>query len=141
MTIANIVSGVNTKLAGETLTFNQMKLFLSEVIDDINAELNATFPSFDDLTSSDVYDAFPDNYIRSVVITGAAFKFYVTDEEGIATAQQYGYDYKDRLFRMKRDYSDKVPEEYQADGQGYLTGPALEYTKPHIGFALSDYGG
>ena len=45
MTIANIVSGVNTKLAGETLTFNQMKLFLSEVIDDINGELNATFPS------------------------------------------------------------------------------------------------
>jgi len=127
MQIQNIVEGVNAKLAGETLTYTQMRIFLSEVIDDINAELAADFPSFDDLASNANYDAFPDKYVRSVVITGAAFKFYVTDEEGINTAQQYQYDYLDRLFRMKRDYAELIPEEYQLDDQGYVTGAPRDY--------------
>ena len=67
----------------------------------------------------------PNKYIRSVVITGAAYKFYVTDEEGIITATQYQYDYLNNLFAMKRDYSASVPEEYLADEKGYLTGPSL----------------
>lgn len=120
MLISNIVSGVNTKLAGETLTFNQMRLFLDETIDDINTALNAKFPTFEGLTDSDDYNYFPDKYIRSVVMTGAAHKFYVTDEEGILTAQQYSYDYSDRMFYMKRDYAHSVPEEYKEKGQGYI---------------------
>ena len=64
-------------------------------------------------------------YIRSVIIPGAAYKFYVTDEEGISTATQYQYDYAERMFRMKRDYSNQIPEEYQADKRGYLEGPEL----------------
>jgi hypothetical protein len=125
MLISNIVNGVNTKLAGETMTFNQLKLFLSETIDDINRELCATYPSFDDLKESDNYNYFPDKYIRSVVITGAAYKFYETDEEGIVTATQYHYDYLDNLFYMKRDYSCSVPPEYQDTERGYVTGPEL----------------
>ena len=122
MLISNIVNGVNTKLAGETMTFNQLKLFLSEVVDDINRELCATYPSFDDFTEADNYNYFPDKYIRSVVITGAAYKFYETDEEGIVTATQYHYDYMDNLFYMKRDYTCKVPAEYQDADRGYLEG-------------------
>lgn len=120
MLVSDIVSGVNAKLAGETLTYNQLRLFLDETIDDINAALNAKFPVFTGLTDSADYNFFPDKYIRSVVITGAANKFYVTDEEGIMTAQQYSYDYSDRLFIMKRDYSCRVPEEYQEGLQGYV---------------------
>ena len=125
MLISNIVNGVNTKLAGETMTFNQLKLFLSETIDDINRELCASYPSFDDLTESDNYNYFPDKYIRSVVIMGAAYKFYETDEEGIVTATQYHYDYMDNLFYMKRDYCCSVPEQYQDRDRGYVVGPEL----------------
>ena len=125
MLISNIVNGVNTKLAGETMTFNQLKLFLSETIDEINRELCATYPSFDDLTESDNYNYFPDKYIRSVVITGAAYKFYETDEEGIVTATQYHYDFMDNLFYMKRDYCCSVPEQYQDRDRGYVVGPEL----------------
>ena len=122
MQIQDVVSGVNAKLAGETLTFTEMRLFLDEVIDDINAALNANFPVFSTLAANANYNFFPDRYIRSVVIVGAASKFYVTDEEGIETASQYAMDYAQRLFLMKRDYSMQVPEEYQAQDQGYLTG-------------------
>ena len=125
MLISNIVNGVNTKLAGETMTFNQLKLFLSETIDDINRELCATYPSFDDLKESDNYNYFPDKYIRSVVIMGAAYKFYETDEEGIVTATQYHYDYVDNLFYMKRDYCCSVLEQYQDRDRGYVVGPEL----------------
>ena len=125
MQIIDIVSGVNAKLAGETLTFNELKLFLDETIDDINAELNAAFPAISEFQEYEDYDCIPDMYIRSVVIPGAAYKFYVTDEEGISTATQYQYDYVERMFRMKRDYSNQIPEEYQADKRGYLEGPEL----------------
>lgn len=128
MFVYQIVAGVNTKLAGETLTFNQMRLFLSEVIDDINTQLNAKFPSFDDLTENSEYNYFPDKYIRSVVITGAAYKFYVTDEEGIVTATQYQQDYMTNLFYMLRDYSNKIPEEYQETDQGYVKG--IDFNQP-----------
>ena len=124
MKILNIVSGVNTLLAGETLTLNQMRLFLDLTIDDINDNLSSKFPAFEGLTESDDYAYFPDNYIRSVLIKGAAYRFYVTDEEGSATAVQYKFDFLDALFVMKRDYSCKVPEEYQDLERGYLVTPS-----------------
>ena len=122
MLVQNIVAGVNTKLAGETLTYTQMRLFLDEVIDDINSALSANFPTFEDIPSNGGYTAFPDKYIRSVIITGVAAKFYVTDEEGIETASQYSMDYRERLFIMKRDHSMNVPEEYQDYERGSLVG-------------------
>lgn len=125
MTIMNIISAINTKLAGETLTYNQLRLFMDEVVDDINTDLSAQFPTFEDYNEGDEYTAFPDKYIRSVLVTGAAAKFYTMDEEGIMTAQAYQYDYRDRLFAMVRDYSALVPTEYQNIVPGSLDGPDL----------------
>ena len=125
MRIQDIVAGVNAKLAGETLTYTQLRLFLDETVDDINAALSADFPTFENYSSSDEYTAIPDKYIRSVIIVGAAYKFYITDEEGILTANQYQWDYQERLFIMKRDYIEQVPEEYRLPDQGYV-----EYPQP-----------
>lgn len=123
MTVQNIVAGVNAKLAGENLTYNQMRLFLDETIDDINNELSSNFPDFTEISAGGVYDFFPERYIRSVVILGAAYKFYVTDEEGAESAKQFQAEYRRNLFLMKRDYSERVPEAYQDFNKGYLTGP------------------
>lgn len=128
MLVKDIVAGVNTKLAGETLTLNQLRLFLDEAVDMINRELSACFPSFDTLATGDTYDAIPDKYIRSCIICGAAYKFYETDEEGIVTATQYMYDFMDNLFYMKRDYSHRIPEIYREDNQGFIIGPNINNT-------------
>jgi hypothetical protein len=121
MLVPNIVDAVNAKLAGETLTFMQMRLFLDETIDDINNQLSSQFPDFGAYGMASNYDCFPDKYIRTVLVVGAAYKFYITDEEGTPTALQYQKDYANNLFLMKRDYSDKVPTQYQNWDQGYLT--------------------
>lgn len=124
MQLVTIVQKINGKLAGEMLTYDMLKDYLDEVIDDINAKLNSNYPVFSDFNSTDYptqypdYNFFPDRFIRSVVVLGAAYKYFIMDEEGIQTAQQYGWDYKDNLFRMERDYSDQVPEIYQADYNG-----------------------
>ena len=124
MEINTLVNLVNKKLAGEILPFSGLAMHLDEVIDEINRELNAKFPTFSEFTSTAYpdkypnYDFFPDKYIRSVVVVGAAFKFYITDEEGDVSAEQYGYSYRDELFFMLRDYLDKVPEEYLDDSSG-----------------------
>lgn len=126
MLVSEIVKRVNQELAGEQLVYTKLKPFLDSVIDDINTNLNSIFPTFSDLgTALDGgtvmdYDFFPDKYIRSVVIKGAAYKFYVMDEEGESIAQQYAVDYQTNLFYMVRDYIDKVPEEYQSDSTGSI---------------------
>lgn len=121
MDLTKIVQKVNNKLAGEMLTYDMMKDYLDDVIDDINARLSTNFPVFSDFTleaypeSYPNYSFFPDRYIRSVVTLGAAYKFFVVDEEGLPTAQQFSYDYQDALFIMERDYSDLIPEEFRLD--------------------------
>lgn len=128
MKISEIVKRTNEKLAGETLLYSQLQVYFDEVIDDINSKLNSKFPVFSDVFTADAlqqdaeYNYFPDKYIRTVVVIGAAYKFYCTDEEGIASAQQYGYDYSTNLFVMERDYSNLIPDEYRATEQGYLKG-------------------
>ena len=128
MKLTQIVGLVNTKLAGETLTYNQMLPYLDGAIIDINSNLNSCFPTFSELYPTlDIeanYDLFPDRYITSVVVIGAAFKFYTTDEEGISTAQGYQVEYNQGMFYMIRDYSANVPEMYKASNQGYIEGPA-----------------
>ena len=126
MELNDIVQSVNNKLAGETLTFDEIKIHLDSVIDEINSRLNSTFPSFSEFKAQESdtnYDCFPDKFIRSVVIIGAAYYFYVTDEEGIETAAEYGRQYAQSLFYMERDYLDQVPEEYQAGDVGSLHTP------------------
>lgn len=121
--INKIVQRINSLLAGETLTFDQLKPHLDSVIDDINSRLNSTFPSFSEFQEDEYggtynYDFFPEKYVRSVIAVGAAFYFYTTDEEGIESAVEYGRQYAQNLFYMERDYLDQVPEEYQAGDVG-----------------------
>lgn len=124
MDINTIVKRVNRLLAGEQLVYSRLEEFLDSTVDDINAKLNSTFPTFSELNieaefaGDSEYDYFPEKYIRSVVIPGAAYKFYIMDEEGIATAEQFGYDYDKGLFMMQRDYIEQVPEEYQSESRG-----------------------
>ena len=129
MDINTLVKLTNQKLAGETLLYSQLEPYFDDVIDKINTELNAIFPTFSEhrernQTDSGIpaYTYFPDMYIRSVVVVGAAVGFYTVDEEGIITAQQMQVEYNTNLFMMKRDYSEQVPEKYKATGRGYLTG-------------------
>lgn len=102
----------------------RLEEFLDSTIDDINSRLNSTFPVFSELYDEENplenfdYNYFPDKYIREVVCKGAAYKFYIMDEEGMATAEQYGYDYEKGLFVMMRDYMEDVPVEYQSESKG-----------------------
>lgn len=116
MKTIDIVKGINQLLAGERHSMTELALHMDQAIDDINTRLGATFPSFSELgpTLAD-YDFFPDRYIRSVLMVGAAWYYFVTDEEGEVAAQQYTFMYEQNLFRMTRDYINLVPLEYRAD--------------------------
>lgn len=124
MKITDLVKLTNKYLPGEQLVYIRLEPFFDQVIDDINSDLNTTFPSFASLDfdilypEQAVYDYFPDNYIRSVVALGAAYYFYVMDEEGIETATKYEQMYRKNLFYMLRDYIDIVPEEYRSENNG-----------------------
>lgn len=126
MLLSAIVNLINQHLADELLTPTELLGYMDRTIDDINCRLNAIFPTFTEALiasgSTDVdYTAFPDKYIRSVVVTGTALKYYVTDEEGNETALKYTADYNANLFYMERDYSLSVPLEYQTlDVQGVI---------------------
>ena len=116
MTVNKIVALINAKLAGEQLTYNELKASMDDTIDDINSKLHSIYPTFTELGSYDTdYNMFPDRFIRSVVIPGAAWFYYVTDEEGSIAAQQYNADYVKGLFLMQRDMLYNIPTIYQAD--------------------------
>lgn len=121
-----IVNGINKYLADEMLRYEDVELFLDRTIDDINQDLNAKFPSFSEHMASDQVDAdgsyefFPDRYIRSVVIIGAAFYFYQADEEGERVAGSYHQMYQENRYKMTRDYMMMVPEEFIDDKAGYV---------------------
>lgn len=124
MKIVDLVRLTNKYLAGEQLVYTSLLPFFDQTIDDINSQLNSTFPSFSSLEydvfypETAVYDYFPDHYVRTVVALGAAYYFYVMDEEGIETATRYESKYAENLFYMVRDYIEQVPELYQADSKG-----------------------
>ena len=115
MLLTTLVTRINQKLAGELLTYKELIPHLDDVIDEINNTLNSIYPAFSELEAlSTEYAFIPDRYIRSVIVPGAAWFFYVSDEEGMSTAQQYQMDYQKGLFYMLRDYVAQVPLEYQA---------------------------
>ena len=109
MLIPDIVKLINKKIPSEQLTLERVCVFMDEVIDDINAQLSANFPTFTEYVNahdgSMLYDCIPDRYLRTVVVTGAAAKWYTADEEGIETATTYVRDYNSALFLMLRDFS------------------------------------
>lgn len=125
MQIKTLIESINTQLAGELLSIGELKDFVDKAIDDINTRLNTKFPVLSDVLGKQIeYTAIPDKYIRTVVIPGAAFKFYTTDEEGAAVAPKYEEEYLKGLFYMERDYMPIVPEEYiETDEQGHLHDP------------------
>lgn len=116
MKLEQLTRLTNLKLADELLSYVELLPYFNMVIDDINAVLNAQFPSFPEPPlETDEYTAIPDKYIRTVVIPGAAYKYYVVDEEGVGTAPVYADEYNTNTFLMLRDYLPFIPEEYQAD--------------------------
>ena len=147
MKISTLVGLTNTKLAGETLTYAQLRPLYDEVVVDINTALNACFPLFSvyapDYNNLEAeYDCFPDTYLVSVVALGAAYKFYTIDEEGIGAAQTFGMEYQVALFHMVRDYSSSVPTMFQNTGtQGYMPtangGHWLYAAGDPLGFSMS----
>ena len=138
MLIENIVAGVNNELAGELLTYNDLKLFLDQTIDDINSTLDTCFPVFSEFSAETYperypdYNFFPDNYIRGVVIKGAASKFYTMDEEGNLASQQYEGTYQANLFKMLRDYLEYIQEEFQASNKSSVIIPDVSYDPNYI---------
>ena len=119
MQISALVTMVNEQLAGERLTYDKMKPHLDAAIDYINTRLNATFPVFSELPAGTTeYNLFPDRYLRTVVVPGAAWHFFVVDEEGINTAEQFQLSYEQGMFYMVRDYLTAVPLLYQGPQTG-----------------------
>ena len=129
-----LIGLISKHLADELVSESEMLSYMDRVIDDINTRLNTVFPTFTEfkeqylesipeegveLTDID-YIAIPDKYIRTVVVPGAAYKYYTTDEEGSYAAPKYEEDYSQGLFYMERDFSFSVPERYRADSQGYV---------------------
>lgn len=122
MTHNDIRNTFNHFLAGEMITWKEMVPHLNYAIDDINTQLNSVFPEFSINQEVTEYTAFPDKYIRSVVLPGAIWHFYMVDEEGATMGQQFQMDYSKNLFYMLRDYSALIPVEYQAsNAQGSVT--------------------
>ena len=140
MKIIDIVKLTNKYLAGEQLTYPKLVPFLDAVIDDINSNLNSTYPSFSSMMieanplNDDVYDYFPDQYIRSVVCLGAASKFYTTDEEGVLSSEGFEMEYRQNLFYMQRDYIEHVPRFFQSDRTGSVRQAEERYCENHMPF-------
>ena len=126
MKYKTIVDLISKQLADELVSESEMLSYMDRVVDDINVQLNTKFPTFTEFKENEAitddldYTAIPDKYIRSVVIPGAAFKYYTTDEEGGYAAPKYEEEYNRGLFYMLRDFSFSVPEEYREDNQGYI---------------------
>ena len=143
----------NEKLAGEMFNYDEIVSFLDLVIDEINADLSSKFPTLSEFTSTQFpdykaseytnedgsidtvkraavynnYDLFPDKYIRSVLIPGAAYKWFCVDEEGASTAPLFQQEYEKARFEMVRDWIDFVPLEYIQDNTGAITDPYYRF--------------
>lgn len=127
MKLVDIQKLMNNALAGETLTLKEMLPHLDFAIDEINDTLNSTYPTFSELLAKEPeakeYAFFPDRYIRRTVISGAAWNYYVVDEEGLQTSLQYQVDFEKGKFIMQRDMLYNIPTEYQAPmSRGYIVG-------------------
>ena len=114
MKATDIQRMVNQYLAGELLSWKQLVPHLNWALDDVNTLLNSEFPDFSNDPES-AYTAFPDRYIRKVIVPGEVYHFYVVDEEGNTGAINFQQDFENNKFYMLRDYSHLIPEEYQSD--------------------------
>lgn len=124
MLISTIVSKINQKLAGELLRESDLILYMDKVIVDINSRLQAKFPNFTEAKTlpgfNGDFNFFPDKYVLGVVVPGAAYYFYIDEEEGERVASTFESEYATGLFIMVRDYLQQVPEIFKNDQGGYL---------------------
>lgn len=125
MYIENLVKLINYKLADSLISQTVLLNHMDSVIDDINAMLSTVFPTFTEAiveegTNNPDYNHIPDKYLRSVVVVGAANKYYEVDEEGNQTAVMFAQEYRQNLFYMLRDYSISIPERYRDNFQGMV---------------------
>ena len=134
MLISTLVQNINSQLAGELLSIGELTVFVDKAIDDVNTRLNTNFPVLSYTiaviqaagSQKFEYNAIPDKYLRTVVVPGAVFKYYTTDEEGAAVAPKYEEEFLKGLFYMERDYLNLVPEEYQESlDQGWVRGNGI----------------
>ena len=127
----NLVAEINKKLNGEMLSFTDLLVHLDKVVGDINDRLHSCFPSFTEAEAlpgyTGDYNFFPEHYITTVVIIGAAYRFYETEEEGENVAVTYYGDFQTGLYMMQRDYGSIVPLIFQRTTGGvYNMGPAAQ---------------
>ena len=115
---------VNNALAGEQLSLKMMLPHLNFAIDQINSTLNTVFPVFTESTTE--YTAFPDKWIRQVVVPAAAHHYFVVDDEGRTSEQNFSQLYQQGLFFMLRDYSHCIPDEYLDDEDNGTVNDAWE---------------
>ena len=136
MQIKKLVDTINrTYVPSEYLRQPDVYYFMDRVIDDINEQLQACYPTFSEWESfvnvwnenfpeepkdRTVYDVIPDKYLRSVVALGTALYYYEADEEGEQIAIDYQRRYEQQLFYMVRDYQMLVPPMYQNNFGGYI---------------------
>ena len=137
MQIMQLIQNINSQLAGELLSIGELTVFVDKAIDEVNTRLNTKFPVLSEVinaakndgATSFEYNALPDKYIRTVVVPGAVFKYYTTDEEGAAVAPKYEEEFLKGLFYMERDYLNLIPEVYQeTTEQGFIQGPGIAGT-------------
>ena len=146
MLLSAILQRTNDLLAGETLSYFELRPHFDSVIDDINQQLSTVFPNFTEVSSVTPtgtlteYVEIPDRYIRSVVCLGAAVHFYMSDEEGGQPPAGYMNKYRENLFYMLRDYLPLVPDSYKAvDTMGALSFDLHGSDHTDIGVAQEDF--
>lgn len=137
MIILNLRTYINRNyITSEHLHPTDMIGYMDAVIDDINDDLQATFPTFSEWSTfcasyndanpesvpldPNNYTAFPDTYLRKVVAPGAALKFYANDEEGEQVASKFYLDYEKARSTMVRDYMNQVPTIFQDNMGGFV---------------------
>lgn len=118
---------VNDKLNGELLSWREVVKYADAVIDDINTAIYATYPTFTQAEQLPgwygEYGYFEDKYLRSVVVVGITYKYYVAEEEGEQAAQLFAQEYDAALFIMKRDMFNCVPPMFKANNRGVIESP------------------
>ena len=139
MIILNLRTYINRNyIISEHLHPTDMLGYMDSVIDDINDDLQAHFPTFSEWSAyctaynaanpslspldPNNYTAIPDAYLRKVVAPGAALKFYSNDEEGEQVASKFYIDYEKAKSTMIRDYINLVPTEFQNNEGGFIGG-------------------